>query len=139
MDKIQDGKHVSIIYDLYAIENDGKEELKHQSDPSDPEQFIVGVTDGLIEPLVKVLNGLSKGDTFDVTANADEAFGPHLSRLVMTLPREIFEVDGKFDDKKIKVGKYVPMLTEEGYRIPGLVTEITPESVIMDFNPAQIY
>jgi len=134
MEKIQNGKHVSIIYDLYAIENNGREELKHQSDPSDPEQFVYGVTEGLIEPLAKAIDGLAKGDAFNVTANAEEAFGPHNDDLVMTFGRDMFEVDGKFDKNIVKIGNYVPMLTAEGYRVPGLVTEITPESVTMDFN-----
>ena len=52
---------MSIIYDLYAIDQNGNEELKHQSDPADPEQFIYGVTEGLIEPLAKAIDGLEKG------------------------------------------------------------------------------
>ncbi len=134
MEKIENGKHVSIIYDLYAIDQNGNEELKHQSDPADPEQFIYGVTEGLIEPLAKAIDGLEKGAGFDVVAKSDEAFGPHLDQLVMTFGHDMFEVDGKFDNEIVQVGKYVPMLTAEGYRVPGLVTEVTPDTVTMDFN-----
>lgn len=134
MEKIIPGKHVSLVYDLYAIDADGKEELVHQSDPEDPEQIIFGVTQGVIAPLERALDGLSKGDEFNVVANSEEAFGPHVAEQVVTLDKDMFLVDGKFDTEMIAVGKYVPMLTAEGYRINGLVLEITDDKVKMDFN-----
>lgn len=133
-DKIIPGKHVSLIYDLYAIADDGQQTLVHQSDPADPEQIIFGVTPGVIAPLEKALDGLKKGDDFNVVANAEESFGPHIPEQVVTLEKDMFVVDGKFDSDIVAVGKYVPMLTAEGYRISGLVTEITDNNVTLDFN-----
>lgn len=134
MEKIVPGKFVSLIYDLYAVNEDGSEQLVHQSDPSDPEKIIFGVTQGVIRPLEEALDGLEKGGTFDVVASADQAFGPHDPNQVMTLDKDMFVIDGKFDEKVVSVGNYVPMLTSEGYRINGLVVEITPDKVKMDFN-----
>lgn len=133
-EKIIPGKHISLIYDLYAINEDGKEVLAHQSDPKDPEQIIFGVTPGVIEPLEKALDGLKKGDDFNVTATAEQAFGLHIPEQVADLAKDMFVVDGKFDSEVVAVGKYVPMLTAEGYRISGLVVEITDTTVKMDFN-----
>jgi len=133
-EKIIPGKHVSLIYDLYAINEDGLEVLAHQSDPKDPEQIIFGVTPGVIEPLEKALDGLKKGDGFNVIATAEQAFGPHIPEQVAELAKDMFVVDGKFDSEIVAVGKYVPMLTAEGYRISGLVVEITDTIVKMDFN-----
>ncbi len=134
MEKIIPGKHVSLVYDLYAVNNDGTETLMHQSDPQDPEQIIFGVTQGVIAPLEKALDGLVKGDKFNVTAKADEAFGPHNPDMIVTLDKDMFVVDGKFDTDVVAVGKYVPMLTAEGYRVSGLVTEIGDDKVTLDFN-----
>lgn len=134
MEKIVPGKFVSLIYDLYAISNDGSQELVHQSDPKDPEKIIFGVTEGVIQPLEKALDGLEKGGEFNVVANSEEAFGPHDPDKVVELDREMFIVDGKFDENIVAVGNYVPMLTADGFRINGLVTEITPDKVKMDFN-----
>lgn len=134
MEKIVPGKHVSLIYDLYAVESDGSEILVHQSDPKDPEKIIFGVTQGVIEPLEKALDGLEKGGEFNVVADSAEAFGPHDPEKVVELQKDMFEVDGKFDSKMVSVGNYVPMLTADGFRINGLVVEVTADKVKMDFN-----
>ena len=134
MEKIVPGKFVSLIYDLYAISDDGSQQLVHQSDPKDPEKIIFGVTEGVIQPLERALDGLEKGGEFNVVANADEAFGQHDPDKVVSLDRDMFVVDGKFDENIVAVGKYVPMLTADGFRINGLVTKITPDKVEMDFN-----
>ncbi len=50
------------------------------------------------------------------------------------LEKEIFEIDGKFDNEHVKVGAVIPMMTQDGYRIPGKVLEVTDKEVVMDFN-----
>lgn len=134
MEKIIPGKHVTLVYDLYAVNPDGSETLMHQSDPQDPEQIIFGVTLGVIVPLEKAIEGLVKGDKFNVVAKAEEAFGPHNPEMIVTLDKDMFVVDDKFDTDVVAVGKYVPMLTAEGYRVSGLVTEIGKDKVTLDFN-----
>lgn len=134
MEKIIPGKFVSLIYDLYTVNDDGSEQLVHQSDPSDPEKIIFGVTQGVIRPLEEAIDGMEKGGEFDVVAASDEAFGAYDPNQVMSLDKDMFVIDGKFDEKVVAVGNYVPMLTAEGYRINGLVVEITPDKVKLDFN-----
>ncbi len=51
-----------------------------------------------------------------------------------TLPRDIFEVDGKFDPEVIKKGAVLPMMTQDGFRINGVVVDVTDTDVVMDFN-----
>lgn len=132
--KIKPGKYVELTYDLYQTEQGAEPRLVHQSDPSDPEKIIFGVTQGVIEPLEAALDGLSEGDKFEVNATAEQAFGPYDPEHVVTLERDIFVVDGKFDDEVVKVGNAVPMMTADGFRMMGLVKEVTPEKVVMDFN-----
>lgn len=134
MTKIEPGKYVELGYDLYAVEADGSEKLVHQTDAKDPEKIVFGVTRGVIEPLEKAIEGLAKGDSFNVEATADEAFGPYDPDQVVELDKELFYVDDKFDTDVIKVGAYVPMMTADGFRINGLVKEITDTKVKMDFN-----
>lgn len=134
MERIEPGKYVELGYDLYAVEADGKEQLVHQTDKSDPEKIIFGVTRGMIAPLEKAIEGLEVGGKFNVTATADEAFGPYDPEQVVSLERALFVVDGKFDEKMIRVGALVPMMTADGFRINGLVKEVTPTHVRMDFN-----
>lgn len=133
MEKIQTGKYVELGYDLYEVSEKGQK-LVHQTNTEDPERFIFGVTPGMIVPLEKAVEGLGVGDTFDVIVKAEEAFGPRDDEQIATLERGIFEVDGKFDEEHIKKGAIVPMMTSEGYRINGVVIEVTAENVTMDFN-----
>lgn len=134
MEKIEPGKYVEMTYNLYQINPDGTEVLVHQVDPADPEKIVFGVTRGMIRPLELELDGKNKGDKFNVVVKADEAFGPYDNEQVAELDREIFLVDGKFDEEVIKTGAVVPMMTADGYRINGVVKKITPDKVFMDFN-----
>ncbi|MDE7411735.1 MAG: peptidylprolyl isomerase, partial [Paramuribaculum sp.] len=43
-------------------------------------------------------------------------------------------VDDKFDEEAIKPGAILPMMTADGFRINGVVLEVTPTEVVMDFN-----
>ena len=56
MEKIQQGKYVEMVYDLYKVNADGSEKLVHQSDEADPERFVYGVTPGMIRFSVGIEN-----------------------------------------------------------------------------------
>lgn len=134
MKKIEPGKYVEMAYDLYEVAPDGAETLVHQSDDTDPERIVFGVTPGVIKALETAIDGLEAGGTFDIKVKADEAFGPHDPEQVAELERDIFMVDGKFDADTIKPGAALPMMTADGMRIIGVVTEVTDTHVKMDFN-----
>lgn len=134
MEKIEPGKYVEITYDLYEVGPDGAETLVHQVDAEEPERLVIGVTPGLVEPLEKALNGLGAGDEFDVKAAADEAFGPRSDEFIMELEKEIFEVEGKFDSEMVHPGAVLPMVTADGFQVPGRVLEVGDKTVKMDFN-----
>ena len=133
MEKIQPGKYVELGYDLYEVTAEG-DKLVHQTSADDPERFIFGVTKGVIEPLEHAIDGLEAGGEFDVKVDAAQAFGAYDPEQVATLPRDIFEVDGKFDSSTVKPGAVLPMMTADGYRISGVVKEVTDTDVKMDFN-----
>lgn len=134
MEKIEPGKYVELGYDLYKVNPDGTDTLVHQTDAEDPEKIVFGVTRGMVVPLEKALEGLAVGDVFDVVAKADEAFGERSDEYIVELEKDVFEVDGKFDDEMVKVGNHLPMMTADGFRIEGVVLEVTPTQVRMDFN-----
>ncbi len=133
MEKIKPGKYVELGYDLYEVTPEG-DKLVHQTTAEDPERFIFGVTKGVIEPLEAAIDGLEAGGEFDVKVEAVKAFGPYDPEQVATLPRDIFEVEGKFDGSVVKPGAVLPMMTADGYRINGVVKEVTESDVKMDFN-----
>ena len=124
-----------MVYDLYRVNADGSQTLVHQSEESDPERFIYGVTPGMVVPLEKAIFVLEVGGKFDIIVKAEEAFGPYEEEQIVELDRDLFLVDGKFDSEFIKKGASVPMMTADGFRINGLVVEVTKDSVKMAFNP----
>lgn len=134
MEKIVPGKYVELVYDLYEVAPDGSEKLVHQTDPEDPEKIVFGVTRGMIEPLEKAIDGLEPGGKFDVKVSAEQAFGPYDEEQVVELEKDIFEVDGKFDAEIIKKGAVVPMMTADGFKINGIVLQVSADKVKMDFN-----
>ena len=121
---IKPGKFVELVFDLYKINDDGSESLVHEVSDEAPECVVFGVTEGMIKPLEAALEGLAAGD----------AFGRHNPEEVVELDREIFEIDGKFDEENIHKGVRLPMMTADGFRIEGLVVDVTPTHVKMDFN-----
>ena len=134
MEKIKPGKYVELGYDLYEINADGSEKLVHQTSADDPERIIFGVTQGVIRPLEQAIDGLEAGGEFDIRVKSADAFGNYDPEQVVTLPKDIFEIDGKFDASAVKHGAVLPMMTADGYRISGVVKEVTDSDVKMDFN-----
>ena len=134
MEKIQPGKYVEMIYDLFKVNEDGSEELVHQVDTENPEGVIFGVTPGMVVPLEKDLDGKTAGDKFDIVAAPEEAFGMPSEEYYVTLEKEIFSVDGKFDPEVVHKGASLPMMTADGFQINGIVKEVGDKTVVMDFN-----
>lgn len=133
-EKIAPGKYVELAYDLCTVEADGSRTAVHTVEAKEPENFIFGVTPGLVEGLARALDGLEQGAAFDVTVPAELGFLFNPADVV-TLPIDIFlDDEGKLDKTRVKVGEPLPMITGDGYQITGVVKEITPESVSMDFN-----
>ena len=53
----------------------------------------------------------------------------------MSVPADSFkDQDGNLDTNVIKVGNVLPMMDDQGHQFQGIVCEITPDAVIMDFN-----
>lgn len=134
MEKIQPGKYFEMTYSLSRVESDGSQEVLHEMTEEDPERAIFGVTRGFIPALEKALEGLEAGQTFDVTAGPAEGFGEYDPEELVTLPKDIFIVDGKFNDKDFYPGAIAPMMTADGYRIDGKIVEVNADNLVLDFN-----
>lgn len=134
MGKIEPGKYVELVYELSTVDpSSGKRDLVHSVGEDDPERLVFGVTPGVIPALEKALEGLAEGDSFAVDVPASEGF-PYNPDDVVELSKDIFKRDGKFDNKTVFPGAYIPMLTGDGYQITGKVLEVGHDSVKMDFN-----
>lgn len=131
--EIKPGKYVEIAYKLWAIQAGEPEEEIEETQPGRPLEFIMG-TGMMLDSFEKNLTGLKKGDKFDFTLKADEAYGNPDAEAVVELPKSVFEVDGKFDSEMVVEGAILPMRDANGNTLNGEVKEITDSVVVMDFN-----
>lgn len=129
---ISENKYIKVAYKLYTIE-DNKEELIEEATIDRPFQFIsdMGTTLPTFENAVK---DLAEGEKFKITLTKDEAYGDYNEEHVLELPKQIFEVDGNFDNTHIFPGNIVPLMDAEGNTLNGVVVEVKEEAVVMDMN-----
>ena len=130
--RISEDKVVSLIYDLNVGEGDERE-LMERATVETPLTFMFGMG-MMLETFEANIKGLQKGDKFSFTLTPEEAYGEFEDSHVVQLPKNIFEIDGKFDDERIVVDAIVPMMDSNGNRLQGTVNEITDDTVEMDFN-----
>ena len=123
-----ENKYITLAYKLYSIEN-GEKEFTEEAPAEHPFQFISGL--GLtLEAFESQVKDLKKGDKFDFTIKAEEAYGEYDEEHVI----DIFEIEGKFDSERVVEGAVIPLMTSEGQRINGSVVEVKDDVVVMDMN-----
>lgn len=130
--KISDSKVVSLTYDL-TIDDEGQKDLMERATKENPLTFMFGMG-MMLEAFEKNIEGLKVGDKFSFTLAPEEAYGEYINENVIELPKNVFEVEGKFDNERIKEGETLPMMDSSGNRLMGSVLEIKPDVVVMDFN-----
>lgn len=124
-------KVVKLTYNLHLDDENG--ELIEQTTVEKPLEFLYGA--GLMLPKFESqLVGLKQDDDFTIKLVSDDAYGQINENAVVDLPKDVFLVDGNFDDELVKVGNTVPMMNNNGQRMNGLVLEVTDSNVKMDFN-----
>ncbi len=128
---ITKNKMVSLTYDLRIEGIEG--ELIEQATAERPLSFVYGA--GIMLPKFEaLLEGMEQGKSFEINLSCEDAYGEIDENAIVDLPKNIFIIDGNFDEEIIKVGNTVPMMSTSGQRMNGLVLEITDETVKMDFN-----
>lgn len=130
--KISTNKYVAVTYDLNVGEGDERE-LMERATEEVPLKFIYGIGT-MLPAFEEALNGLSQGDAFDFTIAPADGYGEFQEDYIIEIPKNIFEVDGKFDAEAIQEGKIVPMMDSNGNQMNGVVEEVKEDVVVMDFN-----
>lgn len=131
MDK-KEYKSIAVDYKLYVIEN-GEKELQEETSAGNPFRFLSGF--GMTIPgFENAIAPLAVGDTFDFTLSKDDAYGDYYAERVLDLDKQMFCIDGKFDDEHIYVDAIVPLQNQDGNRFMGHVLEISDSKVKMDLN-----
>ena len=100
--KITANKFVAVTYDLNVGEGEERE-LMEKAVAEAPLKFIFG-TGAMLPAFEDALKGLEVGDKFDFSIAPADAYGEYVEDHVLDLPKNIFEVEGKFDSEVIKEG-----------------------------------
>ena len=126
--KIGQNKVVEFVYEL---EVDGQVVDKTVKDR--PLDYIHG-TGSLLPKLEEHIEGMQAGDTFDVTLSPADGYGEVDPSRIIDLPKGAFEVNGEIREDLLVPGNTIPMMNSMGGVIPGVVLEVTEDTVKMDLN-----
>jgi len=97
-------------------------------DDDEPITFVVG--DGTMAPgLDDALQGLKAGDHVTLHLAPDLAFGEKDTANIHTMPREEFD-----PQMPLEQGLVIGFTLPNGEELPGMVLEVSEESVLVDFN-----
>lgn len=120
-----------VVEFAYELEVDGQ--IVDQTTKERPLDYIHN-TGSLLPKLEEHIEGMEPGDKFDVTLAPADAYGEIDPNRVIDLPKAAFEVNGEVREDLLVPGNTIPMLNSMGAVIPGVVLEVTADSVKMDLN-----
>ena len=129
--EISKNKVVELIYILHFDDFNGDIIEKVKTDS--PFTFIYE-TGLMLEAFENNIKGLKKDDAFKFKIACNDAYGEVNEKNIVDLPKNVFEVDGKFNKEIIFAGAKVPMKDEQGNEFDGFIIDITKNTVIVDFN-----
>lgn len=126
--KANDKKVVSLIYQLEVAG-----EIKDSCTRENPLEFIFGA--GTLLPKFEAnVKDKEPGDKFDFILSPEEGYGVYDPEALVDLPKSCFEIEGKVNDDILFAGNVIPMMTNDGRVVRGVVKEISDTVVKMDFN-----
>ena len=88
MEKIEAGKYVELVYEIFVVNGEGQTSV-FKFNKQHPDAFVFGRDLALIEGFQNHIIGLEQGQTFDFTLKPEEAFGMRNPELIYELEKEI--------------------------------------------------
>jgi FKBP-type peptidyl-prolyl cis-trans isomerase SlyD len=128
---ISEGLYVELEYVLSEAGAEG--EVIEECPAEQAFGFTIGAGE-VLPAFEKALDGKKSGEPFNFTIPCAEAYGETTSDAIVEIPREVFEMDGKFDEESVQPGEVLPMSDDEGNEVYGTVLEVGNATVRMDFN-----
>ena len=126
--KIEQNKVVEFCYEL---EVDGQ--IVDRITKEKPLDYIHG-TGSLLPKLEAHIEGMEPGASFDVTLSPEDGYGEVDPSRIIDLSKAAFEVNGEVREDLLVPGNTIPMMHSMGGVIPGVVLEVTDDTVKMDLN-----
>ena len=121
----------AVVEFCYDLEVDGQ--IVDKTTKERPLDYIHG-TGGLLPKLEAHIEGMEPGDKFDITLSPADGYGEVNPDMIIDLPKSAFEVNGEVREDLLVPGNTIPMLNSMGGVIPGVVLEVSADSVKMDLN-----
>lgn len=125
-------KCIALSYKLYVY-GDEKRELVEATTADKPFRFISGFGFAL-DAFEQKVTAMEKGTKFNFSLSKEEAFGDYDAQQVTAVDRDVFCIDGKFDDEHVYMDAIVPLQNAEGQRFFARVVEMDDEKVKLDMN-----
>lgn len=126
-------KVVSVHYTL-RVEHEGEKVVADKSELEAPLKYLHGAG-SLLPDFEAALEGLQSGDTFEFMVTAESGYGLRNDQDVVAIPLDSFKDEqGNIDTEMVRPGSVLPMMDQQGNRFQGIVLDVTPDQVIMDFN-----
>lgn len=127
-----ENKYITVAYKLYA-QSKGESEFVEEATVEHPFQFISGLGT-VLERFDNEIAQLNEGDKFEFIIPCAEAYGEYMPEGIRTVSKDMFTIDGKFDDERIYPGAIVPLLDNEGHHFYASITDVTTTEVTVDLN-----
>ena len=121
----------AVVEFSYELEVEGQ--VVDHTTKEKPLDYIHG-TGSLLPKLEAHIEGMQAGDKFEITLAPADAYGEVDPQRIIDLPKAAFEVNGEVREDLLVPGNTIPMMNSIGGVIPGVVLEVTADSVKMDLN-----
>jgi FKBP-type peptidyl-prolyl cis-trans isomerase SlyD len=121
----------AVVEFCYELEVEGQ--VVDRTTKEKPLDYIHG-TGSLLPKLEAHIEGMQAGDKFEITLAPVDAYGEVDPNRIIDLPKAAFEVNGEVREDLLVAGNTIPMMNSMGAVIPGVVLEVTADSVKMDLN-----
>ena len=121
----------AVVEFSYELEVDGQ--VVDHTTKERPLDYIHG-TGSLLPKLEAHIEGMEPGDKFDITLSPADGYGEVDPSRIIDLPKAAFEVNGEIREDLLVPGNTIPMMNSMGGVIPGVVLEVSDDSVKMDLN-----
>lgn len=130
--KAEKGTQVDVHY---VLRIDGPEgEVVEKTTDGDPLRFVLG-EDPMLPKFEGAVEGLEAGSRFTISIACADAYGEEDAELYLEFPKSDFAgEDGQPDEELFAEGEVVPMQTQEGHVVHGVISEVRLNTIIIDFN-----
>jgi len=132
--QIDVNKVVTVTYELET--NNGATTPKifvERAEADRPLTFLFGAG-SMIPGFERQLEGLRKGDLFDISINPKDAYGHSTDDDVVELPYSVFADEAAKHPEMLTIGNIIPMNDGGGNQFEGKVKSVGTDTVTMDFN-----